>query len=66
MSRGEVAEPDPRHRPRPGHLDDGEGGDVHGQTMPIDAKVADIERGEPLPVITQAHGVFCVKLRASF
>ena len=29
-------------------LEDGEGGNVHGQAMLLDAKVADIERGQPL------------------
>src|SRR5690242_8526154 len=29
-------------------LEDGEGGNVHRQAMPLDAKVADIERGQPL------------------
>jgi hypothetical protein len=29
-------------------LEDGEGGNIHGQPMPLDAKVADIEWGQPL------------------
>jgi hypothetical protein len=37
-------------------LEDGEGGNVHGQPMPFDAKVADIERGQPLKYQTvSAH-----------
>src|SRR5262249_31131603 len=29
-------------------VEDGKGGNVHGQAMPLDAKVADIERVQPL------------------